>query len=310
MQRKNLRCLKFGLPVLILLAFFSSEAQTSCPGFLNMRQTKHTIDISPYIKGYLESLPSDWLTNTPHPLIIYFHGAGEVGNGSSNDLCNLLNPSNTFDIVFPKRIEQGNFTPSVSYNGHNYSYVILSPQYFKYDYANNQFPRASDVEAMIDYAVAYFGNKIDINRIYLTGMSTGANMIVDYVASSVTRAGRVAGLYPVALCILDPVYGTNNIANANLAYWGVHCVSDPSGCDYSFHQNWVNAINSNTPPPTPLAKLTGLPATGPWSCNAHNVWNTAYDPAFTDNGSNVYNWFVQFARTFALPANMKTYSVR
>jgi len=287
-----------------VLVLILNEAIGQCPNYPSMRQTFHTVDIGTYVKGYLEYLPPDYNSNTPHPLIIYFHGAGEVGNGTPSSLCNLLTAANTFDIPFPERIEQPSFSPSVTYNGHNYSYVIMSPQYFKYDFAGNQYPRAQDVEAVINYALATYGNKIDRNRIYLTGMSTGANMIVDYATSSLARASNVAGLYSVSLCILTPVSGTSNIANANLPYWGVHCMSDNSGCDFAFHQNWVNAINSNSPPPNPLAKLTGL------SCSDHNAWNTAYDPTFTDGGLNFFNWAIQYSRSFALPAKLKGYSVR
>ena len=280
-----------------------ADAIGQCPNFPSMRQTPHTVDIGSYVKGYLEYLPPDYSTTNLHPLIIYFHGAGEVGDGTPSSLCNLLTPTNGFDIPFPERIEQPGFSPTVTNNGHTYSYVIMSPQYLKYDFPGNQYPRAADVEAVINYAISLYGNKIDRNRIYLTGMSSGANMIVDYATSSLTRAGNIAGIFSVAFCTIADPSGTSNIANANLPYWGVHCGGDLE-CTFAQHQRWVDDINGNTPPPNPLAKLTRL------DCAFHNAWNTAYDPAFTDGGLNFLNWAIQYSRNFALPAKLKSYSVR
>jgi len=283
------------------LVLILSNAIGQCP--TSMVQTKHTVNIDPYFKGYLEYLPPDYNTTNLHPLIIYFHGAGEVGDGTPNSLCNLLTPTNNFDIPFPERIEQPGFSPNVTFGGQNYSYVIMSPQYLKYDFPGNQYPRAQEVEDVINYAIGLYGNKIDRNRIYLTGMSTGANMILDYATSSLARASNIAGIYSVGLCILAAPSGTSNVASANLPYWGVHCNADPD-CSFAQHQAWVNAINGNSPPPNPLAKLTAL------NCNVHNSWNTAYDPTFTDGGFNFFNWAIQYSRSFALPAKLKGYSVR
>jgi hypothetical protein len=283
-------------------------AQTGCPGdpeFSTMVQTKHTVNIGDYIKGYLQYLPPDYATTNGHPLIIYFHGVGEVGDGTSSSLCNLLTPFNNFDITLPERIERGTFTPSVTYNGTTHSYIIVSPQYSQYDFPNNAYPGAADVEAMINYLVTLYGNKIDPRRIYLTGMSGGANMIVDYAATSFARAQRIGAIYPVAFCIEDIVYGTDNIANASLAWRGVHCVNDPTECTYAEHQNWVTAINNNNPPPSPLAEITSPPG-----CNAHNVWNDAYDPNYAPNGTNFYNWLIQFQSSVALPAKITSYTAR
>jgi len=292
---------------LLLSTFFSAQhliGQTGCPNFPSMVQTKHTVDIGTFIKGYLEYRPSDYSTTDGHPLIIYFHGVGEVGDGSSSSLCNLLTPLNEFDITLPERIERGTFTPNVTFNGSNYSYIIVSPQYNSYNYPSS-YPNGNDVAAAITYFVNLYGNKINRSRIYLSGMSGGANMIVDYAASSLARARTVAAVHTVALCIQDAPYGTSNIANANLAWWGVHCQNDPSGCPNSIPQGWVNAINANTPPPNPLAQLTSVPG-----CNAHNVWNDAYSPTYAPSGISLYNWLIQFQATTALPAKLSSYNAR
>ncbi|HYC28030.1 MAG TPA: T9SS type A sorting domain-containing protein, partial [Chitinophagaceae bacterium] len=142
-------------------------------------------------------------------------------------------------------------------------------------------------------------------------------------ATSVTNARRIAGIALASLCSSVGNYpnGPNNIAAANLPVWAVHCLNDdfnpnptPSnpGCPDTLVNNWINRINSHVPPPSPLAKKTTLP-TGSYSCNTgftHNTWNTLYDPNFVIDGTNIYNWFIQYSRlgAGALPAGIKNYN--
>lgn len=309
---------------LLLLSFATGvSAQTSCPGFPNMVQSKRTVNIGTYIKGFLEYLPPTYNASTPggYPLIIYFHGVAEVGTGSSSDLCKILSlnaptydANNPFDIPLPERIERGEL-PQVTYNGKTYNYIVLSAQYSQYQYPN-AYPSAADVSAMIDYAVANYN--VDISKIYLTGMSSGANMVLEYAAASVANATRVAGIGLSSLCTSAGQYpnGPSNIATADLPLWALHCATDDfedpntpmDDCHDSISTNWVSLINSYLPS-TP-AKKTTLPTAG-YTCNTgftHNTWNLFYDPTFVIDGANLYNWFIQFDRDAALPANLKNYS--
>ena len=137
---------------------------------------------------------------------------------------------------------------------------------------------------------------------------------MEYVGSSLARAQRVAAIALASECsgIGNSPNGPGYIAAADLAVWEVHCSTDDNGfCQDSISTNWINAINSQSPPPTPLAKKTTLPVAG-WPCNTgftHNTWNTLYNPAFTDNGLNFYNWLIQFSNNSSLPATIKNYSV-
>ena len=67
-----------------------------------------------------------------------------------------------------------------------YEFIVISPQFN--DYTRNQdgtgnYPSYQAVEDVIDYVEAKY--RIDKRRIYLTGLSNGANMITEYAASSV-----------------------------------------------------------------------------------------------------------------------------
>ncbi|HYF32787.1 MAG TPA: T9SS type A sorting domain-containing protein [Chitinophagaceae bacterium] len=317
--------LRISAALLFLFSTLPLSAQTSCPGFPNMVQSKRpNINIGTYIKGFLEYLPPGYTNPGPevYPLIIYFHGVGEVGNGSSSDLCKLLSllsdgsDNNAGDVPLPERIERGEL-PSVTDGGKTYNYIVLSPQYNQYNYPG-AYPSAADVSAMIDYAVANY--KVDISRIYLTGMSSGANMVMEYAATSLANAQRVAAIGMASLCARVGNFpnGPANIANADLAVWEVHCATDdftdgvpPDGdCHDSLSTNWINRINTSPSPPTPLAKKTTLPIAG-WPCNTgftHNTWNTFYNPAFVVDGRNIYTWLIQFDRDALLPANLRNYT--
>lgn len=293
-----------------------------CTGFTYpMQQTKVPGIVVPgttYFNGLLQYLPPGYNSagTQLYPLIIYFHGVGELGDGGNADLCKLFNlnsngTNNIFDISLPERIELGQL-PTVTNNGNTYNFIVLSPQYNQYSFPTN-YPSTNDVAAFINYAILNY--KVDPARIYLTGMSSGANMVMEYASASTTNAARVAAIAMASLCstVGSNPQGPANIANTDLPVWEVHCTNDNNPfCHDSISTNWINAINNYSNPPTPLAKKTTLPITG-WPCvnlNEHNTWNTLYDPSFRVDGTNVYEWFIQYSRTVAapLPANMKNYN--
>ncbi|MGB8190695.1 MAG: T9SS type A sorting domain-containing protein [Chitinophagaceae bacterium] len=308
----------------LLLFLFAASAQDNCPGFPSMRQVKRpNLTIGTYIKGLLEYTPAGYNPAGAqlYPVIIYFHGLAETGSGSSTDLCRILSlnapaytENNPFDIPLPERIERGEL-PTVTYNSTTYNYIVLSVQYNQYNYPS-AYPSAPDVNAMINYALANY--KIDPGRVYLTGMSSGANMVMEFAASSQANARRSAGIALASLCssVGNFPQGPANIANADLPVWAVHCINDdfpgPPGCPDTLVNNWINKINTHVPPPSPLAKKTTLPTAG-YTCNTgftHNTWNLLYDPTFVIDGRNIYNWFIQYSRTGAgaLPASLKNYT--
>jgi predicted esterase len=312
------------LAVVLSMLLLSAVGQDNCPGFPSMKQKKRpNLTIGTYIKGLLEYTPPlyDPLGTQRYPLIIYFHGLAETGSGSSTDLCRILSlnapaytDNNPFDIPLPERIER-NELPTVTNNSVTYNYIVLSPQYNQYNYPG-AYPSAADASAMIDYALANY--KVDPARIYLTGMSSGANIVMEYAATSQANAGRIAGIVLSSLCSSVGNYpnGPTNIANADLPVWAIHCSTDdfpgPPGCPDSLVNNWINKINTSPNPPVPLAKKTTLPTAG-YTCNTgftHNTWNLTYDPAFVIDGRNVYQWFIQYSRTAGspLPASLKNYT--
>src|SRR5690242_5222469 len=76
------------------------------------------------IGGYWIALPALYdSTNKKYPVLLWFHGLGQVGGGNSTDMPNVLTES------IPKLLKAGTFPPSFTVNGKNFSFIILAPQF-------------------------------------------------------------------------------------------------------------------------------------------------------------------------------------
>lgn len=270
-----------------------------------------------FIKGLLRWLPPDYNTNTSkkYATIIYFHGREARGQGTADDLCKLISDA-TFSL--PGRIEANTFPTSVTTGGETYDYLVLMPQSIEYETPPYY---ADEVEAFIDYAVANY--RIDPTRIYLTGMSSGANLVLDYVSSSAARAQRIAAVSMSSLCwaLSFNTAGPANIASAALPMWFVNCSLD-NPCTISIPDDWVNAINSQPGAVAPRYSRLGpepSPLPWPWTdsmqltyCRPfpHDTWSALYSPLFkTQTTPNLANWFIQYSLT-ALPVKLKNFGAR
>lgn len=289
-----------------------AEAQTC--GFTNFQFQRITANIHPLVKGYLWKKPSDYDTNPSkyYATIIYWHGVGSVGNGSTSQLCNIVqhpfggNP----DDALPIQIQNGQATLTVTSGGQTYEYMVFCPQYTQYSYSPGtndvQYPSAGTAAATLQYLMDNY--RIDPKRVYMTGMSTGANIVMEYAAASTANASKLAAITPVSLCAIN-VIGAGNISSTNLPVWINHCNND-TRCVKSISEAWQTAINAGSPG-TP-AKLTLMNNDGV-ACNAvdaHNAWSSAYKSSYVVDGLNMFNWMIQFQRATTVPVVMKEYNVR
>ncbi|HTE08664.1 MAG TPA: hypothetical protein VK628_07855, partial [Flavitalea sp.] len=229
--------------------------------FTNINQTKRSgLNIyNNMFRGLLEYLPSGYSAEdkeTKYPVIIFFHGGGSRGDGSQKQLCRLFKDRGD-DMAthksIPGRVARKELPLIQQYNGKTYKFIVISPQFYNYDRpldesAPANYPSAPHVEAVINYVAAHYN--IDTNRIYLSGYSNGANMIVEYAASSVARAKRVAAIMPVSNCtFLNSVRNANanikpaNIINGKLPIWFVQCAVDVP-CGLAPAQDWYDVIKN------------------------------------------------------------------
>lgn len=323
--------IRLSVLTVLLFASLAIEAQTSCPGFPTMRQKKVSgISIgnaaSPRFKGLLEFTPAGYNPadgSTLYPVIIYFHGLGAAGQGTTTDLCTILS-----DQVnsLPGRIEGGSFQEMVTSGGIDYKFIVISPQYVQYDYPNS-YPSADAVDSVINYVIANY--RVNINRIYLTGMSTGANMVVEYAGSSLARAQRIAGASTASVCsVVGRAPNTNtapaNIGNASLPFTFIQCEDDSYGCFPSTPQAWYDGIVAANPTASTFVNFKSLikipailppvwpPANiddycMPWG---HDTWSLLYNQSYKINGKNLSEFFITFQRNINLPVKLTDYSAR
>ncbi|MBO9730981.1 MAG: T9SS type A sorting domain-containing protein [Chitinophaga sp.] len=227
------------------------------------------------IKGFYEYLPAGYVPGggQKYPLIIFFHGVGELAS-SGAPLSAVLNNG------LPKVIAQGKFPVTFTVNNKDYSFIVISPQF-------NTWPGSADAIKFKNYLLTKYD--IDTNRIYITGLSMGGGEAWGALSENKAEAAAFAGAAVVCGYYPPTTALAANIAGNNTPVWAFHNKIDPNvPPDYSI--NWVKYINATIPAPNPLARLTIFDATG------HDAWTKAYDPAYKEDNKNMYEWMLQYSK--------------
>ncbi|RZK45931.1 MAG: T9SS type A sorting domain-containing protein, partial [Pedobacter sp.] len=235
--------------------------------------------------GYYEYLPVGYDTafKRGYPLIVFLHGVGDLGNGKLPQLHTITNEA------LPRLIERKGFPDSFVVNNFTFRFIVLSPQFIRK-------PGPSDVGDVIRYAQANYN--VDPSRIYLTGTSMGGGSAWDYAQFSSETSGKLAAL--LSVCgQSDPTTGTPDIiAKSKLPVWATHNNNDPI-VPFRFTYLFVQAINAAILPGGEPARLTIFNST------LHDAWTQTYDPSFTEQSENVYQWMLRHSRPeFARPVEI------
>lgn len=245
-------------------------------------QTAVSANVSTYIKGYYESLPVDYKTNTTkkYPLLIFLHGSGEKGNGTTQLPLVLKNGP-------PKLINEGKFPSSFTVGGKQYSFIVISPQ----------------LSSTSDYVTAFYSlinlcktkYRVDETKIYLTGLSLGGLLTWNFCGSSQKTSELFAAILTVCGGGVPSEGRVNNVANAKLPVWVTNNSGDPYN-PASVAEETVTLLNAHVPAP-PKALLTIFQKAG------HDAWTATYDPNFRQGGLSVYEWMLSYSRgSSAAPA--------
>ncbi|HTE08602.1 MAG TPA: T9SS type A sorting domain-containing protein [Flavitalea sp.] len=250
------------LTVLLLAGFL--------PSFSQQIQKHLTISTGESI-GFLEYKPRDYAnkTDTKYPIIIFLHGIGERGNGTT-DLAKVA------CCGIPRIISWGH-NMTFNWNGKSETFLVLSPQCpSKY----GMWPEVL-VDDLIKYAKENL--RIDPERIYLTGLSMGAGGTYKYISSAQKYADNIA-----ASAAISPPCVFNNAAymvKNNMPFWGWHAADDKV-VSYTCTEAAVNKINALNPAVKPLKVI--------WPTGGHVVWDRVYtDTNYVWDGAvNVYEWFL------------------
>lgn len=224
------------------------------------------------IYGHYIYTPSDYDNNgTTYPLLVFLHGAGQVGNSQTN-------PDELKKVIGtgpPRMIEQNKWSPI-------YPMIVASPQLTSGTW------NADDVHKFIEYIISNY--PINTDRIYLTGYSLGAFGCFDYIS----QYGATA--YASAIV---PIAGGGNKNSGSkfttIPVWAFHGENDNT-VSKNGSINMINAINAANP--LVRAKLTLYPGVGhdsdtrTFDGTGMGTENNSYD-AFN---MSIYEWMFKYRK--------------
>jgi gliding motility-associated-like protein len=208
--------------------------------------------------GFLQYLPPDYNSNTDkYPLMIFLHGLGEKGNGTTE----------IWRVA-------ANGPPKIINGGYNFPFIVISPQLKSASadwYANY-------INEFVTWAKANL--RIDETRIWITGLSLGGGGTWAY-----------SEVYPTVIAAMAPICGHyNNPAAACTTYaanrvpiWMFHGDADPT-INIGRSVDMYNKLIACVPTMTPAPIFTIYPGVG------HNSWDRAYRTDHLYHNPNLYEW--------------------
>ncbi len=257
-------------------------SQTQTPVYLSQSITGANC------KGFYQCLPPNYNGDIRnYPLIIWVHGAGQVGEGNVADLPKVL------EWGVPKIINEGGFPASFSVGDSSFSFVVISPQF-------TGWPSGGNVGAILNYAMNNY--RIDPTRVYLMGISAGGGAAWEFASLNIANSNRLAAMIAFCGAFAPSQTLANRIAAANLPVWAFHNTNDGT-VPVAYSRNWKAYINSYTPAPNPLTKLTEFPILSSDAVIAHECWSLATLPSYKPEGINIYEWMLGY-RQRTVSANL------
>ncbi len=239
------------------------------------QQTKQTLTtaLDGNIAGYLEYLPGDHATsNHTYPLIIFCHGLGELGDGSSASLDKVAYNG------IPKLIRNNQFPTGFTVNNQTFSFIVVSPQF-------KSWPTANNIVALIDHLKTR-GIRFDPKRVYVTGLSMGGGATWS-AANSSASLPLIAAVVPVCGAQDSNDASAKRIADGHLAVWALHNNGDQT-VTVNNTNHWIDAINKFNPTIPPRKTI--------FNVSGHDAWTQTYNPAYKEvfDGTplNVYEWML------------------
>lgn len=214
------------------------QSQTSPSGLNNPR-------------GYWEFLPTAYTDEleAKFPIVIFFHGLGEGGNGSTdlyevlkNGPPKILNNSNhaLYDLFEDEQV------------------IVLSPQV-----TNNTWWNEGHIRPFLDFVLSHY--RVDERRIYFTGLSAGASGIHEFLNDD-SNSNQVCAVMPVAVRGQLQTDALGPIAATEIPYWALTAIGDGSSAP-------VNSVNRIA------TALTGSPSNvmANHPSPSSGTWTAAYD---------------------------------
>lgn len=240
---------------------FSDDLPVQCDGMgiPSDRHSARPIGSTESSQGFYEYLPQGYENDQQdYPLLVFIHGLGENGNGDSQ-LDDLLVTG------IPRIIDQNNWDETLPF-------VVLSPQN-----SSGGCTSSSDIFNFINFAKENY--RININRVYLTGLSCGAIGSWNYLGNH--SNAQIAAVVPIA--------GNGNSAFNNggcemnrVPIWAFHGDNDGT-VGVGGTTGPINNLLACTDPAPIDTSMIIYPGVG------HNSWQRTYD---LSEGHDIYQWFL------------------
>ncbi|HTA20685.1 MAG TPA: hypothetical protein VK989_15435 [Polyangia bacterium] len=241
------------------------------------RQTPHLLGANGAPNGYLEYLPPGYDAAVPTPLLVFWHGIGEDGNGTS-DLAKLtawgppkLIANDAWDAARP--------------------FIVLSPQYTPTNGTiapGGGCPSSATIDAFLTWALAHYA--IDAKRVYLTGLSCGAigswDYLADHLGAVVAAAALLSG-NPGDPAQAGSAWKRAGCALGAVALWSFHGDADPT-VPYAPDHDTTEDLIACPAPPRRDAKFTDVVGGG------HTIWDPIYD--LSGGSGDLYAWLLANAK--------------
>ncbi|MGN6418929.1 MAG: PKD domain-containing protein [Pseudobacter sp.] len=265
--------MKTTLAILCLLVTATASAQLTAR---SIKKTNSNEDI-----GFYEFKAPTYDPAVKHPMIIFLHGFGERGNGTTQ-LSRVLNNGLALNI-------KNGHNMTFTWNGKTENFVVLMPQLNEGSYS---FWQHFYIDEMIKYGKANFN--IDTNRIFLTGLSMGGGGTWKYCGDDLQKAKQFAAI--ATSCGACQTTDWCNIAKADLPMWSFHANDDNSAAPVSCTKGSIDYIrNSCSPKVDPIMTI--------WPTGGHGIWDRVYDVGYSNQNPNLYEWFL--GQNKSLPINRR-----
>lgn len=218
----------------------------------------------PYMgNGYYEYLPPGYGDGTKRPLLVFFHGLGENGDGTMAQLPRILKHGP------PKIIAANQWTA-------DRPFVVLSVQH-----PGGGCPTATEVRDFLTFAIGRY--EVDPNKIFLTGLSCGGRGGFSYL-------GQFRGMQVLAAALIA--------ADSRVAFTGAGCALLKDVALWTFHGSQDTPEPDTAgmdsfmacPQPRKDAKYTLQPG-----ANHQQSWERVYDSPMVLN--EVLTWMLAQTRT-------------